>query len=296
MGVRPRIRLIYNPTAGRGIFAAHLARVLRILEEAGLEASVHATTGPGDATREARRCAHDGFTYVAACGGDGTVNEVVNGIATAAVRPTVGIIPCGTTNDLARALDIPLNIEEAARRIARCDPAPLDLGCIGGDRFFVNLAACGRMVDLTYEVPARMKALLGYLSYVVKGIERLPGLRPVPIVLRAQECTYEGPAMLCVITNSRSVAGFARLAPNASVSDGLLDVIVLKPTHLANMIRLVTMTGRGEHVNDEHVLYFQTRLLEVESEDTVDLNIDGEFGGHLPYVAQVMPQHLSVLS
>lgn len=293
--MRSRVRLIYNPTAGKEAFRAQLADVLRILEESDLEASCHATRGPGDAIQAAAEAAADGFQFVVACGGDGTVHEVVNGLASTAERPVLGIIPAGTTNDFARALHIPLNIIEAARVIARRTVQPLDLGRIGGDRYFVNIAACGRLTEITYDVPSKLKTVLGQLAYYVKGLELLPGLRPIDLDIRAGDFTYSGKAMLCLITNSRSVGGFENIAPKASVSDGVLDVLVVKPTNLGDMIRLVSTALRGDHIHDERVLYFHARQIELDSDEVVDLNIDGEYGGRLPHSVEVMPQHLSVI-
>lgn len=301
-GVRPRIRLIYNPTAGKESFRQHLSEVLRILEEAGLEASCHATRGAHDATTEAVRAAQDGFAIVVACGGDGTVNEVINGLARVEAdrRPILGIIPAGTTNDLARALGIPFQIVDAARLIAARQMMPLDLGRIGDDRYFVNIAGCGRLTEITYDVPSRMKTILGQLAYVMKGLERLPGLRPIHLQIRSSsrdeaDYEYDHQAMLCLITNSRSVGGFERIAPEASVHDGKLDVLIVKPTHLANLLRIATIALRGEHVRDERVVYFHAERIELSSHEDVDVNIDGEFGGRLPTVVQVMPRHLSVI-
>lgn len=321
--MRPRLRLIYNPRAGKQTFRQHLAGVLQILEEAGFEASTFATKEPGDATAEAERAARDGFSYVVACGGDGTVHEVVNGLARApvTVRPVLGVIPAGTTNDLARALRIPFQIGPATRLIAARQVVPLDLGLAtadtadtagaagaavgteptgnsapGASRYFVNIAACGQIAEITYEVPAKAKAVLGQLAYVFKGLERLPGLRPTPLSVETDGPGYRGDAMLCLVTNSRSVGGFEQIAPDASVNDGLLDVLIVKPTNLGDMIRLVTSALRGEHIGDDRLEYFQAREIRLSSQGTVDLNVDGEYGGRLPYSVRVMPRHLTVVA
>ncbi len=296
--MRPRMRVIYNPYAGRETFRQHLPRVLQILEEAGFEASSHATKGAGDATAEAERAARDGFCHVVACGGDGTVNEVINGLARTpeSMRPVLGVIPAGTTNDLARALKIPFQIEQAARMIAQQKRMPLDLGLVGTDRYFVNIAACGRLAEITYEVPSRMKTVLGQFAYVMRGIERLPGLRPIPLHVEADERVYDGEAMLCLVTNSRSVGGFERLAPYASVNDGLLDVMIVKPMNLGEMIRVLGLALRGEHVGDARIEYFRARAIALSSTEEVDLNVDGEYGGKLPFSVRVLPRHLTVVA
>ncbi|KUO96474.1 diacylglycerol kinase [Ferroacidibacillus organovorans] len=294
--MRPRIRLIYNPTAGKEAFRQHLPQILQILESAGYEASCHATAGPGDATKEAFRAANDGFQVVVACGGDGTVNEVVNGLAASKTRPILGIIPSGTANDLARALEIPRNVEEAARRIAQGQIRSLDLGCVGEDRYFVNIAAFGRLTEITYEVPSKMKTMLGHLAYYMKGLERLPGLRAIEMKITSDTEQFEGPAMLCLVTNSRAVGGFERVAPRASVSDGWLDVLIVKQSNLGDLIRLVSTALMGDHTQDERVVYFHAKRIELSSQEEVDLNIDGEYGGRLPHKVTIKEGHLQVIS
>ena len=293
--MRPRIRVIYNPTAGKEAMKAKLHDVLDVLEESGLEASTFATKGAGDATMAAEFAAQEGFDYVAACGGDGTVNEVVNGLARQAYRPVLGIIPAGTTNDLARALGIPLQIEEAAKTVALRHQIPFDLGQIGNERFFVNIAACGKLTELTYEVPSKMKTMLGYMAYYMKGLELLPRLRPIHLKVESDSQDYDGQVMLCLITNSRHVAGFHDVAPNALVNDGLFDIIIVKRTNLGELIRLVSAALRGEHLADERVIYFQASELHLSSKEPIDLNIDGEYGGRLPHSVQVRASHLSVI-
>lgn len=293
--MRPRIRVIYNPTAGKEIMKSRLHEVLDVLEESGLEASTFATKTAGDATRAADFAAQEGFDYVVACGGDGTVNEVVNGLARNAKRPVLGIIPAGTTNDLARALGLPLQIEEAAKTVAKRHQIPFDLGQIGNDRFFVNIAACGKLTEITYEVPSKMKTVLGYMAYYMKGLELLPRLRPIHLRVESDHLHYDGKVMLCLITNSRHVAGFHDVAPSASVNDGVFDVILVKRTNIGELIRLVSAALRGEHLGDERVIYFQASELHLSSKEPVDLNIDGEYGGRLPHSVQVRANHLSVI-
>lgn len=293
--MRPRIRIIYNPTAGKEIVKGKLHYILDVLEESGLEASAFATKGAGDATRAAAFAVDEGFDYLVVCGGDGTVNEVVNGLARKDRRPPLGIIPAGTTNDLARALGIPTQIEEAALTVARRFAIQFDLGQIGEDRYFVNIAACGKLTEITYDVPSKMKTMLGYLAYYMKGLELLPRLRPIHLHVESDARRFDGKVMLCLITNSRHVAGFRDVAPSALVNDGLFDVILVKRTNIGELIRLVSAALRGEHLEDERVVYFQASELHLSSKERVDLNIDGEYGGKLPHSIRIKSSHLSVI-
>src|SRR5690606_6144939 len=123
-----RARIIYNPTSGRELFKRHLPEVLEKLERAGYETSCHATTGQGDATRAAKIAVERKYDIVIAAGGDGTLNEVVNGMAEQPYRPKLGLIPVGTTNDFARALHIPRDVLGATDIIVQGQTVPVDIG------------------------------------------------------------------------------------------------------------------------------------------------------------------------
>ncbi|WP_080848639.1 diacylglycerol kinase [Cytobacillus gottheilii] len=289
-----RARIIYNPTSGREIFKKHLAEVLQKLENAGYETSCHATTGEGDATKAARQAVERRFDLIIAAGGDGTINEVVNGIAEQDFIPKLGILPTGTTNDFARALHIPRDIEAAADIIAKGDSIPVDIGRIN-DKYFINIAGGGRITELTYEVPSKLKTMLGQLAYYLKGIEMMPSIRSTEVSIEYDGKIFEGEAMLFLVGLTNSVGGFEKLAPNASINDGLFSLLILKKTNLADFIRIATLAVRGEHVNDPHVIYTQANRIKVHSTEKVQLNLDGEFGGLLPAEFVNLYRHLEVL-
>ncbi|UFJ41072.1 diacylglycerol kinase [Brevibacillus humidisoli] len=291
-----RARLIYNPSSGREVVRRRLPDILDFLEEAGFETSCYATKGKNDATKEAERAVARGFDVVIAAGGDGTIYEVVNGIAEKKHRPSLGIIPCGTSNDLARALNIPRSIGQACEIITNGRTKRIDLGRVN-DRYFINIAGGGSFTELTYEVPSKLKTMLGQLAYYVKGIEKLPSIRPTRMRLQTRDkVVIDDEIMLFLVANSHSVGGFHRLAPSADLSDGLLDCLVLKKTSLPDFVRLATMAIKGDHIKDPNILYFQTDYLKAvapESEN-VQLNLDGELGGRLPCECRALRGHLEV--
>ena len=289
-----RARIIYNPTSGREAFKKHLPEVLEKLEIAGYEASCHATTGAGDATRAAIDAVERKFDIIIAVGGDGTLNEVVSGVSQCEHRPKIGLIPMGTTNDFARAVHIPRNIEKAMDIIIKGDTIPVDVGLVNDDKYFINIAAGGRITELTYEVPSKMKTMLGQLAYYLKAVEMIPSIKATPMKIQIDDEQFDGKAMmfLCALTNS--VGGFEKLAPDASINDGLFTVIILKECSIADFIRLVSLALRGEHLKDERVIYRKASRVVVESSETVHLNLDGEFGGDAPATFQNLKQHIEV--
>ncbi|MED4990618.1 diacylglycerol kinase [Parageobacillus toebii] len=292
-----RARIIYNPTSGREIFKKHLPDVLVKLEKAGYETSCHATEGAGDATEAARKAVEREFDLVVAAGGDGTINEVVNGIADQDYRPKLGIIPVGTTNDFARAIGVPRSIEGACDIIANGEAVPIDIGSVtneGKTRYFINIAGGGRLTELTYEVPSKLKTMLGQLAYYLKGIEMLPSIKATEARIEYDGKMFEGEIMLFLVSLTNSVGGFEKLAPDSSLNDGMFDLIILKKTNLAEFIRLVTLAARGEHINDPHLIYTKANRIKVTSPNNMQLNLDGEYGGMLPGEFVNLYRHLEV--
>ena len=289
-----RARIIYNPTSGREVFKKHLPEVLEKLEVAGYETSCHATTCEGDATLAAKNAVERGFDIIITVGGDGTLNEVVSGVSPFENRPKVGLIPMGTTNDFARAVHIPRNIEEAVDIIIQGDTLPVDVGLLNGERYFINIAAGGRITELTYEVPSKMKTMLGQLAYYVKAVEMIPSIKASHMRIEYDGEVFDGDAMmfLCGLTNS--VGGFEKLAPDASINDGYFTLIVLKKVSLPEFIQLAAMALRGEHLNDDRVIYKKASVVKVTTENEVHLNLDGEYGGDAPATFENLKRHIEI--
>lgn len=289
-----KARIIYNPTAGREVFRKELPTVLERCEIAGYETSAHATIGAGDAALAAQRAAENKFDLIIVAGGDGTINEVIHGLADLEYRPKVGIIPAGTTNDFARALSIPLKIHLALGVILNGQSMHLDIGRVN-DQHFINIAGGGDLTELTYDVPSGMKAVIGQLAYYMKGIEMLPSLKPVHTRIEYDDQVFEGKIMLFLVANTNSVAGFEKLAPNASINDGYFDLIILKKTNLAEFLKIATSALRGHHLTDKQIIYAQAKKITVYPEDRMQLNIDGEYGGLLPGVIENLQEHIEFM-
>lgn len=291
-----RARLIYNPTSGREEGRKRLADILHMLDAAGIETTTHATEGEGDATASAAEAIDNGYDMIIAAGGDGTLNEVINGMADKPERPPLGIIPLGTTNDFARALGIPRNWEDACSIITRQTTRVIDLGQ-SNEKYFINIAGGGSLTELTYEVPSKLKTIIGQLAYYMKGLEKMTRLRPTELRIELEgHGVYHEEFMLFLITNTNSVGGFEKLAPEAKIDDGLFDVIMLKRCNLVEFVRVASMALRGEHINDPLVIHKQTNRVTVTSPDVVQLNLDGEFGGLLPATFRVLPSHLRIFA
>ncbi|MFC7372409.1 diacylglycerol kinase [Fictibacillus iocasae] len=290
-----RARLIYNPTSGRETIKKQLPYILDRLENAGYETSCHATTPmPNCAQNAAKLAGERGFDLVIAAGGDGTIYEVVNGLAGLENRPKLGIIPVGTTNDFARAVGVPRTIDGACDVLCDGIEMPVDIGKVN-DRYFINIAGAGRMTELTYEVPSRLKTMIGQLAYFLKGIEMLPSIKPTYVEIEYDEQKFEGEVMLFLVANTNSVGGFEKLAPASEFHDGMFDLIILKKTSLAEFVRIATLAIRGEHIHDEHVIYTKAKRVKVTPREKMQINLDGELGGVLPGEFVNLHHHFTML-
>ncbi len=289
-----RARIIYNPTSGRELFRKHLPEVLEKMEKAGYETSCHATTCEGDAVQAATFAVERNFDLVIAVGGDGTLNEVVSGIAKFEDRPKIGLIPMGTTNDFARAVHIPRDITKAVDIILKGDSIPVDIGLMNGDRYFINIAGGGRLTELTYEVPSKLKTVLGQMAYYLKGIEMLPSIRSSRVRIEYDGEIFDDSAMMFLIGLTNSVGGFEKLAPDASINDGKFTLLILKELNIAEFIRVASLALRGEHLSDPHVIYAKASKITVTTKERVLLNLDGEYGGVLPAVFENLANHIEI--
>lgn len=282
-----RARIIYNPTSGREAIRRDLVEILDVYEQAGYETSAFATTAaPNSAQNEATRAAQAGFDLIVAAGGDGTINEVVNGIAGLATPPLLAIIPAGTTNDYARALHIPRdNPLEAAKVILKGQGAKMDIGQ-AGDTYFVNIAAGGSLSELTYSVPSRLKSMYGYLAYLVKGAEMLPQVRPMNVHIDYDDGAFDGQASMFFLALTNSVGGFEQIVPDAKLDDGKFTLLVVKTAKLNELIGLVTEVLTGKHIDDDNLLYVKSSKITIQPKDDnqrkIMINVDGEYGGDAP--------------
>lgn len=294
---RKRARLIYNPTSGQEIMKKNVAEVLDILEGFGYETSAFQTTPePDSAKHEAKRAGLAGFDLVIAAGGDGTINEVVSGLAPLEVRPQVAVLPTGTTNDFARALKIPRgNPVEAAKLIGRNQLVQMDIGKANEAVYFINIAAAGSLTEVTYSVPSQLKTIFGYLAYLVKGVELLPQIKNVPVKVTYDDGVFEGEASMIFVALTNSVGGFETIAPDAKLDDGNFTLIIVKTDSLLEIIHLIRLMQNGNHITDDRVMYIKTSQLTIEpqGEKRMMINLDGEYGGDAPIRLTNLKNHIT---
>src|SRR5699024_2637120 len=190
-------------------------------------------------------------------------------------------------------LAIPRDIKKAVNIILdENNVKPLDIGQVN-DHYFVNIAGGGDLTELTYDVPSKMKAAIGQLAYYIKGIEKLPSLKPVSTTIEYDDQVYEGDIMLFLVANTNSVGGFEKLAPGALIDDGYFDLIILKKKNLPIFHRIESLSKHGQHIKNDSIIYTQYKRIKVTPKEKMLLNNDGEFGGELPGELIKLTQHIA---
>lgn len=288
-----KARIIYNPTSGRELSKAFLPDVLNALESVGYETSAYATTKKGDAITEAKRVGSS-FDLIVSMGGDGTVNEIINGIGGLEKRPKLATIPTGTSNDFASALGIKKEFPFILETLKNNQFKSIDIGKMN-HRYFINVMGGGNLTDLSYEVPSKLKTTLGQLAYVMKGAEKMVKLRPYHITLETNGHKFSEEVLLFLVSNSNIVGGFHQLVPYANLDDGLFDVFLLKNCPLTELTKVINSFLSGHLLSNENIIHFQTNTLHISSNEIISINIDGELGGVSPCSIQNLPKHLDIL-
>ncbi len=276
-------RLIVNPVSGSDAAPDYLRTINERLRAFVGEMDIVMTVAPGDAGVAAERAVHDGYDHLFVAGGDGTLNEVLNGVAAvpaALERITFGLIPLGTGNDFATALGLPEDVEKAIDILLEGRTIRADIGVLN-DRHFVNVSAGGFIAEVSDAVNPQLKSVAGKFAYLIGGAQVLLDYEPVGLKLRVVE--RERPAFehelgmqMFAVCNSRMVGGGRLIAPHAVIDDGVLDVCIVEAMPTLEFISLLTRVSSGDHVEDERVAYFQAREIDLLFSRTIKVNTDGE--------------------
>ena len=279
-----KLLYIYNPTAGRRTAKASLSDVVEVFSRQGYEITVHPTQERGDATRTVLEDG-GGFDRVVCCGGDGTLNETVQGLLAlpADKRPVLGYIPAGTTNDFSRTLELPRTLPELAEAAGAGAPRPIDVGEAAG-RPFTYVAAFGLFTDVSYSTPQAIKNLLGHFAYLLEGMGRLASIPSYHMKVSTPEGKeVEGDFIYGMVGNTVSVGGLVNLPRDkVLLDDGRFEVILIRqPKTAKDWQSILTALTTLELSKDGEgaVVGFSAEEVTFTCDAPVAWTVDGEFGG-----------------
>jgi diacylglycerol kinase (ATP) len=285
--------LIANPAAGKGKAAAIAECAYRQLTVQGIKGRVALTTQSGDANRLAHEAVANGAQWIIACGGDGTIHEVVNAIAE---KPDVvlGLLPCGKGNDLAGALKIPKDLTAAIEVLLNGDPRQIDLGKIG-DHYFDTIVTCGYDAEVSRRVAEKGTPFSGITAYVHTAIATLFSYKPPAARLEGDFGAYEGDILLTATGITPYYGGGMKIVPNAVMDDGLFDVCIIKPVPRRTVLHMMIMLFWGGHTSHPAVKIHRTKSLTIHTDPPLLLFADGERICYTPATIEIVQRGLTVL-
>lgn len=290
-----KVKFVYNPNSGEKKIIGQLDNIIKIYQEnnytiipyrLNIEESVSKSLEDID----------DTYDHLIVAGGDGTADMVLNAMKSLDINIPIGILPTGTANDFARALQIPFDLEEATKNIINSRPKKIDIGKIN-HKYFINVASAGMFTDVSQRINKDFKNSIGKVSYYIKGIEEALYMRKFAINVTSDEINYSGDMYLMLIFNGKT-AGNINLAYKAEVDDGYLDVIIFKAMPIPKSIPVLISVLRGEHLdhyNENELLYFKTKRLEIQCEDDLITDIDGEKGPDFPLTVECIKDGIEIL-
>jgi len=288
-----KIRLIYNPGSGDRSFRNKLDEVIEEFQREGLQVVPYKTLGVDDIENGVKLMMGEEYSGIAIAGGDGTINRVVNAMMSNNINVPIGIFPFGTANDLAAYFGISRDIKKCCRLIIDNKTSPMDLGVVNG-KYFVNVAAGGLLTDVSQKVDLALKNTLGELAYYLKGLEQIPNFRPISAEFIVGDKVINEKIYLFTAFNGCSAGGFNLLAKGAMIDDGMLDIIAVKACPLVELLTLFIKLLKGEHLNDDNILYLRTDKLRVDCDKNIGTDIDGESGPHFPIDISVAPSAIKI--
>lgn len=277
-----QIYFIYNSRSGRATIHTQIPMILDRFTAAGYQVTAHPTQSRGDATICAKRACDAGCYDILVCsGGDGTLNEVIQGCMTSQTPCDIGYIPTGSTNDFARGLGIPKEPEEAVDCILQGEPMLCDVGKFN-EKYFTYIAAFGAFTEISYQTSQQYKNVLGHVAYILNAISKLSKIRSCRMRIEHDNGVIEDEFLYGMVTNSRSVAKLLSLS-DVRWDDGLFEVtLIRKPANLIELHKMITAFSKIQiGFEKRYIHYFRSSGLKVINldETPVSWTIDGEYGG-----------------
>lgn len=290
---------IINPSAGTKTIQKKLDQIIgqMILKKLVSTIDVFYTEKKDDAYQYCLKLKDDDYDFVVSVGGDGTVNEIINGFIENHLQTPLAILPGGTVNDFANHLHLPHDTDDFIQMIEDFQIMKVDIGKVN-EHYFANVIAGGMFSDISFQVSKADKERFGPLAYYISGIRQLPTQLHTSLHLKitADNQTFEEDAKLFIITNTSQVGGFKDITPHANVQDGQLDLLIIKNCSTTDLISLFKDYKLNSHEKSPFITYVQAKELTIECDKDIIYDVDGEKGTTFPIHVSVKKQSLCVIN
>lgn len=282
--------LLYNPKAGSRQIINQLDYIIKRMQNMGYQLTLFRSDHKGSITQYIiDYISEENTDLILISGGDGTLNEGINGLLQKNIDIPMAILPLGTANDFAYSAHIPSSVEGALDLIEKGELRYIDIGKVN-DKYFINVCNMGLFSGISHIVDLELKKKFGKLAYYVKGIEELQNYQAMQLKIDINDITIENEYILVLIFNGKAAGGFTKLAKNASIEDGIFDFIGIKKVEIRDIPMLFLKVLQGEHLSDPNIDYFVSDKVTIEcknSDKVFITDIDGEKGPDFPLNIEV---------
>jgi YegS/Rv2252/BmrU family lipid kinase len=277
--MRKNLLLIVNPHSGKMHAKNELLEIVKQFCEKGYAVRVHITRRRRDAVHLVEKEGKD-YDQIAVCGGDGTLNEVFTGAIRSRWNGSIGFLPCGTTNDMARSLGIPKDQRAATNLIVTGEAKDLDVGSFTRNRYFSYIAAFGAFTEVSYSTDQTLKNIFGHAAYVAEAARKLINLRTYHIKVNCDGAEYEDDFLFGSVTNTLSIGGVLKLRESdVELADGYHEVLLIRDPKTGQDFANLSRELFSGHFENKSILFFRGKKIILESEEPIAWCVDGEYAG-----------------
>ncbi|MCF2612649.1 MULTISPECIES: YegS/Rv2252/BmrU family lipid kinase [Fusobacterium] len=290
-----KVKFIYNPFSGEKEILKYLDYLIYSYQKKSFTVIPYRLGFDRDIS-EAFADIDDTFDHILISGGDGTVNEVVNGMKKLNIDLPIGVIPAGTANDFAHLIGMPQSIRYSIDAILNSEVSLVDLGK-ANDKYFVNIFSCGLFTDVSQKTPTEYKNTFGKLAYYFTGIKELPKFKTLDLSIKSKNFNYEGSSILFFVFNGRT-AGNLEVAHDSTVDDGYLDVIIIPADNILEKLSILPhLLNKNNTSYPKGIIHFKTDEIEIDVKNSNEYttDIDGEQGPKFPIKITCEKNSLKVL-
>lgn len=290
-----KVKFIYNPFSGEKEILKYLDYLIYSYQKKSFTVIPYRLGFDRDIS-EAFADIDDTFDHILISGGDGTVNEIVNGMKKLNIDLPIGVIPAGTANDFAHLIGMPQSIRYSIDAILNSEVSLVDLGK-ANDKYFVNIFSCGLFTDVSQKTPTEYKNTFGKLAYYFTGIKELPNFKTLDLSIKSKNFNYEGSSILFFVFNGRT-AGNLEVAHDSTVDDGYLDVIIIPADNILEKLSILPhLLNKNNTSYPKGIIHFKTDEIEIDVKNSNEYttDIDGEQGPKFPIKITCEKNSLKVL-
>lgn len=294
------VLLMYNPNSGDKSFRYQLDDFIEAFGKKGYLVKVVRSQHKGHMKEYLENGSLRECHGVFVAGGDGSVNEVINGMMEHNIDIPLGIIPAGTANDFANSLKMPGSFKQCIDVLTDMKVEYVDVG-IANEQYFINVCCGGLFTNVSQNIDIDLKNTLGKLAYYIKGAEQIYNVKPVHLNLDIDGEKFAEEFYIFLILNSSGAGGFYNIVPTAELNDGYFDFFAVRSNiSIMDFPRILMKLMRGEHLNDKIVLHRRCKHIHIESENFEEVfeetDIDGERGPDIPIQVKIKPKALRVFA